>query len=78
MKPIRFETLLYTVGALLVIAGAVVRIGHLSSAATGFTLLIGGFLLGSVGQLLTFRRTRQLQARNRELEAKLANSQRKS
>ncbi|GAA3934408.1 hypothetical protein GCM10022406_18640 [Hymenobacter algoricola] len=59
-------------GTLLVMSGAFVRISHLTSATVGFTLLFAGLLLGSVGKLLTFRRKRQLQARNRELEAELA------
>ncbi|SHL20207.1 hypothetical protein [Hymenobacter psychrotolerans] len=67
MKPGRLEVLLYIVGVLLLLGGAVVRVGHLASARLGFTLLAAGFLVGSVGRLVGWRRARRL--RQQELKA---------
>ncbi len=72
MKPSQFENALYIVGTLLIIGGVVLRIGHLVSASLGYTVLLAGVACGSAGQLLTHKRMRQLQARNQELEAQLA------
>ncbi|QNH61765.1 hypothetical protein [Hymenobacter sediminicola] len=67
MKTSRLEVLLYVVGVLLLLGGAVIRVGHLASARLGFTLLAVGFLMGSVGRLVGWRRARRL--RQQELTA---------
>lgn len=72
MKPSQLENALYIVGTLLIIGGAVLRIGHLASASLGYAVLLAGFVFGSAGRLFTAKRMRQLQARNQELEAQLA------
>ena len=72
MKPSRLETLLYTFGALLVLAGAATQIGHLLPAGQGYAVLLAGIALGSAAGVLVNRRMRALHQQNRELQAQLA------
>ena len=72
MKPSRLETLLYAFGALLVLAGAVARIGHLLPGGQGYVVLLGGVALGAAAGALANRRLRALQQHNQELQARLA------
>ena len=70
MKPGPLEILLYVVGVTLLISGLVVRSGHLASPRLGFTLLGTGFLVGSIGRLLSWRRARR--RRREQLQAQFA------
>ena len=60
MKPSRLETLLYVLGALLVLGGTAARIGHLITTGQGFAVLLGGIALSIGGRVLANKRTRQL------------------
>ena len=77
MKPTRLETLLYALGALLVLGGTAARIGHIISTGLGYAMLLSGIALSIWGRRLTSKRTRQLQQENRELKAALSQRDRK-
>ena len=70
MKPGPLEITLYVFGVVLLLSGLVIRAGHLASSHLGFTLLGAGFLLGSVGRLLGWRRARRM--RREQLKAQFA------
>ena len=64
MKPSRPETILYALGALLVLVGAAIQIGHLLPAGQGYAVLLAGIALGSAAGVLANRRMRALQQQN--------------
>ena len=69
MKPSRLETLLYAVGAILVLGGTAARIGHLITTGQGYAVLLIGIALSIGGRVLVNKRMRQLQRQNQQLKA---------
>ena len=71
MKPSRLETLLYALGAVLVLGGTAARMGHLITTGVGFAVLLTGLALSIWGRTLAKKRARQLQMEQQALKAQL-------
>lgn len=65
MKPRTIEKLLYKIAAILVVAGAVIRILHLSATGLGLYLILAGHLAGVAAILLYMKYVNSLEEQNK-------------